>query len=85
MPSKPIQYVVNTHHHFDHSGGLRTFVAQGATVVTHEQNKDFYERVFFSSAPRTVQPDRLSTLSSGRPSLPRMRSTQRNAPSVMTT
>ncbi len=62
VPGKPIQYVVNTHHHFDHSGGLRTYVAQGATVITHEQNKDFYERVFFYPAPRTLQPDRLSTL-----------------------
>ena len=62
VPNKPIQYVVNTHHHFDHSGGLRTYVAQGTTVVTHEQNKDFYERVFFSPFSRTIQPDRLSTL-----------------------
>ena len=62
VPSKPIQYVVNTHHHFDHSGGLRTYVAQGTTVITHEQNKDFYERVFFYPSPRTLQPDRLSKL-----------------------
>ncbi len=62
VPAKPIQFVVNTHHHFDHSGGLRTYVAQGATVITHEQNTDFYERVFFYPAPRTMQPDRLSTL-----------------------
>ena len=62
VPNKPIQYVVNTHHHFDHSGGLRTYVAQGTTVLTHEQNRDFYERVFFYPSPRTVQPDRLSML-----------------------
>ena len=29
-PTKPIRYLVNTHHHFDHSGGLRTYVAEGA-------------------------------------------------------
>ena len=62
VPTKPIQYVVNTHHHFDHSGGLRTYVAQGTTVVTHEANRDFYQNVFFSPAPRTLQPDRLSSL-----------------------
>ena len=62
VPTKPIQYVVNTHHHFDHSGGLRTYVAQGATVITHEANRDFYQNVFFYPSPRTVQPDRLSSL-----------------------
>jgi len=61
IPNKPIQFVVNTHHHFDHSGGLRTYVAQGATVVTDAANKDFYEQVFFYPAPRTLEPDLLST------------------------
>ena len=60
IPNKPIRYVVNTHHHFDHSGGLRTFVAEGAIVVTHEANRQFYERVLFYPGPRTLQPDRLS-------------------------
>ena len=61
MPGKPIQYLVNTHHHFDHSGGLRTYVAQGTTIVTHQSNREFYEDVVFYPAPRTLQPDRLST------------------------
>ena len=60
VPNKPIRYLVNTHHHFDHLGGIRTFVAEGATIITHERNRDFYERVVFSPAPRTLQPDRLS-------------------------
>jgi glyoxylase-like metal-dependent hydrolase (beta-lactamase superfamily II) len=59
-PNKPIRYLVNTHHHFDHLGGIRTYVAEGATIVTHARNRDFYERVVFSPAPRTLQPDRLS-------------------------
>ena len=42
IPNKPIRYVVNTHAHFDHAGGLRTFVAEGATIVTHEMNKPYY-------------------------------------------
>jgi glyoxylase-like metal-dependent hydrolase (beta-lactamase superfamily II) len=57
---KPIRYIVNTHHHFDHSGGLRTYVEAGATVVTHEVNKAFYERVLAPTAPRTLNPDRLA-------------------------
>jgi glyoxylase-like metal-dependent hydrolase (beta-lactamase superfamily II) len=61
IPNKPIRYVVNTHHHFDHTGGLRTYLAQGATIVTSQANRDYYERVLFSPAPRTLQPDRFST------------------------
>lgn len=58
IPNKPIRYVVNTHHHFDHSGGLRTYVNEGATIVTQDINKDFYEKAF--ATPRTLNPDRLS-------------------------
>ncbi len=61
IPGKTIQYVVNTHHHFDHSGGLRTYVAEGVTVVTQQSNRDFYQDVVFYPAPRILQPDRLAT------------------------
>jgi glyoxylase-like metal-dependent hydrolase (beta-lactamase superfamily II) len=58
IPNKPIKYVVNTHHHFDHSGGLRAFVAEGATVVTHQVNRPYYEKLF--AAPHTLSPDTLA-------------------------
>ena len=58
IPGKPIRYVVNSHVHFDHSGGLRTFVDEGATVITHEVNKPYYEKIWTN--PRTLSPDRLS-------------------------
>jgi glyoxylase-like metal-dependent hydrolase (beta-lactamase superfamily II) len=58
IPGKPIRYVVNTHHHIDHSSGLRTFVAEGATIVTHEINKPYFEKIF--SAPHTLNPDKLA-------------------------
>jgi glyoxylase-like metal-dependent hydrolase (beta-lactamase superfamily II) len=58
VPSKPIRYVINTHAHYDHAGGLRTYVAKGATVVTHERNKPFFEKVW--ARPRTIAPDLLS-------------------------
>ena len=57
VPGKPIRYVINTHHHFDHSGGLRTYVAEGATVITHEGNKAFYEEAW--KQPHSLEPDRL--------------------------
>lgn len=57
-PNKPIRYVVNTHHHFDHAGGLRGFVADGVTVLTHQLNKAYYERIFKS--PFQLNPDRLA-------------------------
>ena len=49
---------MNTHQHFDHSGGLRAFVAEGATVITHEVNKPYYEKIW--SKPHTLSPDRLA-------------------------
>jgi glyoxylase-like metal-dependent hydrolase (beta-lactamase superfamily II) len=57
IPNKPIRYVVNTHSHFDHSSGLRPFVADGATIITHESNKGYYEKIF--TAPHTLVPDKL--------------------------
>jgi glyoxylase-like metal-dependent hydrolase (beta-lactamase superfamily II) len=62
-PGKPVQYVINTHHHFDHAGGLRTYLSQGTTIVTHETNKQYYLDILFSPAPRTLQPDRFSEFS----------------------
>lgn len=58
IPGKRIRYIVNSHAHFDHSGGLRTLVAEGATVVTHQGNVDFYKAAW--AAPRTVNKDRLA-------------------------
>jgi len=58
IPDKPIKYMVNTHVHFDHSGGLRTYVDEGATIVTHALNKPYYEKAW--AAPRTLNPDLLA-------------------------
>ena len=58
VPNKPVRYVINSHSHFDHAGGVRGFVAEGVTVVTHELNKPYFERILKN--PHTLNPDRLA-------------------------
>lgn len=58
IPEKPIKYLINTHDHFDHAGGVRAWVPEGVTIITQESNKSFYENAW--KAPRAVEPDRLA-------------------------
>ena len=57
-PGKPIRYVINSHTHFDHSGGLRAAIAEGATIITQAQNKPYFERAF--AVKNTINPDQLA-------------------------
>jgi glyoxylase-like metal-dependent hydrolase (beta-lactamase superfamily II) len=43
FPGKPIRYVAMTHHHGDHIGGMRSFIAEGATVITTAANRPVIE------------------------------------------
>jgi glyoxylase-like metal-dependent hydrolase (beta-lactamase superfamily II) len=63
VPAKPIRYVVNSHQHFDHAGGIRAFAGEGVTVITHETNRAYVERAL--AAPARISPDHLAK--SGRP------------------
>lgn len=55
FPNKPVKYVVVTHFHDDHSGGVRSYVAEDAAVVTTEANRKFFERM--AAGTFTVAPD----------------------------
>jgi glyoxylase-like metal-dependent hydrolase (beta-lactamase superfamily II) len=57
-PNKPIRYVVNTHAHADHTGGLPAMVAEGSTIITHENNVKFLETAL--NTPRTLLADTLA-------------------------
>ena len=58
-PNKPINCVVNTHHHADHAGGLRAYVAEGIPIITHESHRKYYEEQIFKN-PHSLNPDRLA-------------------------
>jgi glyoxylase-like metal-dependent hydrolase (beta-lactamase superfamily II) len=60
LPNKPIRYLVSTHHHWDHLGGVRAYVAQeGVTIVLQEDNHAYYAEVL-TVKPWMLKPDRLS-------------------------
>ena len=64
IPNKPIRFVVNSHPHFDHAGGLQAAVAEGATILTHRNNEPVLERLL--GAPRTLTGDSLSKVTNRR-------------------
>jgi glyoxylase-like metal-dependent hydrolase (beta-lactamase superfamily II) len=64
IPNKPIRFVVNSHPHFDHASGLSAAVAEGATILTHNNNEQVLERLL--SGPRTLTGDSLSKVTNKR-------------------
>ena len=58
FPNKPLRYVWNSHPHADHTGGLPALVAEGVTIITHQNNKAFFENAL--NTPRTLLNDALA-------------------------
>ena len=65
-PDKPIRWLVSSHPHFDHIGGLRTYLHIGATIVAHTKNIPFLNRDVLNYEPRTVAPDIVVALAADR-------------------
>ena len=57
-PSKPVRYFLFSHHHPHYLGGIRTLIAEGATVVTTTGNEAYVRRI--ATYPFTLEPDRLA-------------------------
>ena len=58
IPNKPIRFMINTHPHVDHTGGVRGYAAIGATIITQQANVPFIEALLHT--PHTIIPDSLS-------------------------
>ena len=60
IPNKAIRYLVSTHHHWDHLGGVRAYVAkENLTIVVQQNNLSYYAEVLWIR-PWTLQPDLLA-------------------------
>ena len=58
IPNKPIKYVAVTHHHDDHAGGIRTYMAEGATLIIAPGEEAFFKKV--SAVRFSADPDMLT-------------------------
>jgi glyoxylase-like metal-dependent hydrolase (beta-lactamase superfamily II) len=72
-PGKPVTHLVSSHHHNDHGGGIRPYVANGATLVVHKTATEFYKaqasrpisRVLMDALDRNPQPAKIVGVAAG--------------------
>jgi len=57
-PNKPLTEVIVSHHHFDHSGGVRAAISEGLTVIAHDASIAYFQEI--ATRPHTLQPDALA-------------------------
>ena len=57
VPAKPLTELVVSHHHFDHTGGIRQAMAEGLTIVAHKGTEGLFREIALRKG--TIAPDAL--------------------------
>ena len=59
VPAKPLTELVVSHHHFDHTGGIRQAMAEGLTIIAHKGTEGLFREIALRKG--TIAPDALGT------------------------
>jgi hypothetical protein len=57
VPAKPLTELVVSHHHFDHTGGIRQAMAEGLTIIAHKGTEPLFRDIALRKG--TIAPDAL--------------------------
>ena len=57
VPGKPLTELVVSHHHFDHTGGIRQAIAEGLTIIAHKGTEGLFREIALRKG--TIAPDAL--------------------------